>query len=256
MTEITRSVDGIYLQMRTRRAALHATGLLTIALPVGGVVSFLIAQEAGAQRPEAAALLTALLSFLGATVVVYGLLNRQVFPHDRLGLCNVITLSRGIGIAVMAGLVLAPVAKLGWTLVAMSGVLLALDGVDGWAARRARLQSQFGARLDVETDVAFAFTLAALAVALGQVGIWFLALGLLRPAYLLAGRVWPALQAPLPDAKWRKRMAAIQMTVQVSLLAPILSPPVTTWMGALLLAAMVISFGIDIFSQLRRASSS
>lgn len=256
MTEISRPSDSLYLQKKGRRAALHATGLLVITLPLGVMMSFMIAQGAGASRPEAAALLTAGLSTFGAALVVYGLLNRQGFPHDRLGLCNIITLSRGVGIAVMAGLVLAPVSQLGWALVVMSGVLLALDGVDGWAARRARLQSQFGARLDVETDVAFAFTLAALAVALGQVGIWFLALGLLRPTYLLAGRFWPALRAPLPDATWRKRMAAVQMTVQVALLAPILTPPVTMWMGATLLTAMVISFSVDIRSQLRRNMSS
>ena len=38
------------------------------------------------------------------------------------------------------------------TLVLLSSVALALDGVDGWVARRTRTVSALGARFDMEVD--------------------------------------------------------------------------------------------------------
>lgn len=252
MTDLLHSTSFPARPAHPRRVARQGAALLTVIFPLAVGAAYALAIVAGAAHPGYAAGLTSSLYVLGALAVLLGLQSEGRYPHARLGLCNVITFTRAAGITVMAGLVLAPVSGLGWVLVALAGGMLALDGLDGWAARRAQLQSQFGARLDVETDVAFALTLAALAVALGQVGPWFLLLGLMRPLFLVAGRVWPALRAPLPDARWRKRMAALQMTVQVVLIAPVLAPPVSTWLGAALLTAMVVSFAVDIRWLLRQ----
>lgn len=229
-----------------RRATLQGTALLLLLVPLAMMLSYLLAIQANAPSPEAAASLTALVCALGAGAILSGLSRRDSFPHARLGLCNVITLTRAAGIAALAGLLVTPLATPGWGLSLFALALLLLDALDGWAARRADLQSPFGARLDVETDVAFALTLAAVAVAMGQAGAWFLALGLLRPAFLLAARLWPALRAPLPEAMWRKRMAGLQMVVQVALISPLLAPPASTLLAAALLAAMLASFAIDI----------
>jgi phosphatidylglycerophosphate synthase len=184
-----------------RRAAWQALALIALLLPASVAAAWALATLAGAPRPGAAAGVTAVLTALGAMAILPALRRAESFPHRDLGWCNVVTMARAAGIGAMAGLVLAPAGALGWGLVVLAGVVLALDGLDGWLARRTGMQSRFGARFDVESDVAFALVLAALAVAQGQVGPWFLALGVLRPVFLAAGRVWPALTAPLPEAR-------------------------------------------------------
>jgi phosphatidylglycerophosphate synthase len=237
-----------------RRPVLQALGLIIALAPLGLVASYLLAGAAGAISPHHAAWVTAGIMLVGSGLIIAGLMNGNAYPHGRLGLCNVITLARGAGITVMAGLIVTPVGQLGWWLVTMAGAVLALDAADGWAARRAALQSRFGARLDMETDVAFALVLAGLAVALGQVGVWFLVLGLLRPAFVAAGWLWPALRAPLPDAPWRRRLAGLQMAAQVVLITPVLSVAQGHVLGAVVLGAVLASFGLDILRLLRRAA--
>jgi phosphatidylglycerophosphate synthase len=241
------------LSSSPRRAVLEGAGLLVLLGPLAIAASYVLARHAQAAQPGSAAALTALILIVGAAFMAKWLIAERLHPHARLGLGNVLTFTRASGVAVMAGLVLAPVADLGWALVGLAGAVLALDGADGWAARRAGLQSAFGARLDMESDVAFSLTLAALAVAMGQVGLWFMALGLLRPTFVLGGRIWPALSAPLPDARWRKIMAGMQMAGQVLLIAPLLAPPYSTALGAAILLATMASFSVDLVWLTRRA---
>lgn len=229
-----------------RHARGQALALMAVLVPVAVALAWGLALAAGATQGARAATVTAVICALGGAAILTGLGRAACYPHPHLGWGNGLTLLRGAGIAAMAGLVVVPAQTLGWTLVALSALVLALDGLDGRVARLERRQSRFGARFDVESDVVFALTLAALAVSTGQVGAWFLALGLLRPAFLAAGRIWPALRAPLPEARWRKRAAGAQMAIQVALLAPVLAPPVTSLVGAGLLSAMVLSFLIDI----------
>lgn len=242
------------LHGKPRRAIWEGAGLLLVFGPAAIGATYLLARHVDAAHPSTAAALTAVLVGIGGVFVLKWLIAEHLYPHARLGLGNVLTLTRASGIAVMAGLILTPAAGLGWALVAMAGIVLALDGADGWAARRAGLQSAFGARMDMESDVAFSLTLAGLAVALGQVGIWFMALGLLRPAFVMAGRIWPALTAPLPDARWRKTMAGLQMAGQVVLIAPLLAPPYSTALGAAILLATMGSFAVDIRWLIRRGA--
>lgn len=218
------------------------------AIATGGAYGLGQAAGMGPRAALACAALAAVFWLAGAVLVLAGL-KPVYFPHDRLGVANVVTLWRGACIAAMAGLLAVPQAVAqggGWLLAGLAAIVLALDGVDGWAARRAGLTSRFGARLDVETDVAFALVTAALAVAAGKVGVWFLALGLLRPAFLGAAHVWPALRASLPPSTRRRVVAGTQMGAQVVLLAPVLTPPVSGLVGAVVLAVVVMSFAVDI----------
>ena len=255
MSGVLHSITRTLPTLGPRRAFLQGAALLLLLWPSAALLSYLVANYAGAAMPEAAAALTAMIGAFGCIMVLSGLFQQETYPHARLGLCNAITLTRGAGIAVLFGLLLTPVETLGWWIPVFALTLLMLDGLDGWAARHAKLQSAFGARMDVETDVAFALALAALAVALGHVGAWFLLLGLLRPLFLLASHFLPALRHPLPDARWRKRMAGLQMTVQVVLVSPLVAPPFSALLGAALLAGMLFSFAIDIRWLIRRARS-
>ena len=227
-------------------------GLLALAVltPLACAASAGLALAGNAVQAALPAAVTLALCVAGGALILRGL-GSESYPHDRLGLCNMITMTRGAGIAVLAGLVAAPQALaaggvFGWAVLALAVIVLALDGLDGWLARRSGLRSRFGARFDVESDVIFAIVMAALAWQADKVGAWFLLLGLLRPAFLLAGAIWPVLRAPLPDRRWRKVMAALQMSVQVALLAPLVTPPLSSGLGAGILMAMLMSFAIDI----------
>ena len=230
--------------------------VIAMALPLAIAGAFVLASIADAEHALAAALLTTCVIVPASAIVLRGFQN-SAYPHARLGLCNLVTLLRGAAIAALAGLLAVPDAlgALGYPLVGLAAVVLMLDGVDGWAARRAGLSSRFGARLDVETDVAFALVLAALAVAADKVGPWFLVLGLLRPAFLVAGRLWPWLHAPLPVSQRRRIVAGVQMGGQVALMVPVLSGPLAYWTGAAILAVVLGSFLRDILALRRRAGA-
>ena len=79
-------------------------------------------------------------------------------------------------------------------LVAISTVALVLDAVDGYVARRTDAATAFGARFDMEVD---AFLIAVLSVHVAPyLGWWVLAIGAMRYAYVVAGRLLPWLQRP------------------------------------------------------------
>ena len=148
-------------------------------------------------------------------------------PHPRFGLGNGITLARAAGAAGFAA--------------------LALDGVDGWAARREGLASAFGARFDMEVDAFLVLALAAIAFSLGKAGPWVLAIGLMRYAFVLAGMLWPVLAAPLPRSRRRCGICVVVVAVLGLLLAPPVAPPVSTGLAALALALVAGSFATDLW---------
>jgi len=171
----------------------------------------------------------------------------------RFGLANAITLVRGALNALLLGLLVQPVAlnaawgdAAGWLFVAVALLSLALDGVDGWVARRWRLASAFGARFDVETDAALLAVLAAAAVVLGKVGPWVFGLALGYYAFLAARRVWPWLAAPLPPSRGRKAVFVAQAASLVVIVAPPVAPTVAAGLAAAALALMVASFTRDV----------
>jgi phosphatidylglycerophosphate synthase len=170
-------------------------------------------------------------------------------PPGALGTANRITLLRGGAAAVFAGLALDPAPLAGpggWIVAATGGVCLALDGVDGWFARREGRATPYGARLDMEVDAFTMLALCALLLALGKAGPWILAIGLMRYAYLAAGALVPRLARPLPPSNRRRAVCALQVGVLTALLAPPLVPPVSGWIAALALALLAWSFARDL----------
>jgi phosphatidylglycerophosphate synthase len=170
-------------------------------------------------------------------------------PYARFGLGNAVTLARGGGAAVFAALAAEPRILAGpaaWRPLAGAALLLALDGVDGRAARGQGLASAFGARFDMEVDALLILALAAIAVGLGKAGPWVLALGLIRYAFVLAGWIVPRLAHPLPPSQRRRAVCALQVAVLGLLLTPPLVPPWSGRPAALALLALVWSFAIDL----------
>ncbi|PYR47231.1 MAG: hypothetical protein DMF89_19515 [Acidobacteria bacterium] len=115
--------------------------------------------------------------------------------------------------------------------VAIALVVVLLDGVDGWVARRTRTASAFGERFDLETDAALILVLAILAWQYGKAGPWVLLSGLLRYLFVAAGWLWPWMGAPLASSLRGKTVCVVQIVALIVAIAPPITPPTS---GALL----------------------
>ncbi|SHL62536.1 Phosphatidylglycerophosphate synthase [Roseovarius litoreus] len=186
-----------------------------------------------------------------AAVVLVGWVMARSYPHRALGLCNLVTLLRlALTSALVAPLVSGSGAQ--WGVLMVAAVALALDGVDGWLARRQHLVSHFGARFDMEVDAGLGLVLAVSAFAAGSAGAAVLALGMPRYVFAAAGRVLPWLGAPLPDRIGRKWVCVIQIGVLIGLQVPGLPVPLANAAIAVAAAALCWSFGRDILWLWRR----
>lgn len=188
--------------------------------------------------------------YLGMNAVLLRGLIRH-YPHERLGLCNVVThfratLTAGLAAVLPNVAALATAPGLAWSVVAIATIALACDGIDGWAARRSGLASRFGARFDMEVDSVLALLLALIVWQTGKVGDWVLLLGLMR--YLYLGAMWllPWLNGPTPPRFSGKLVCVIQIAVLIALLSPVVAGAWASGLAAAALALVVWSFGVDI----------
>jgi len=225
-------------------AARAAGGVATALILAPLLVIVLAAVTAG----DAAAIL------LGSAIftLVAGLVIRRAsasHPHARFGAANKLTLFRAAGTSALLGLSLAPGALSGaggWVAATGAAALLALDGVDGWLARRTGLASEFGAAFDMEVDALLLLVLSILAFATGRAGAWVLGLGLMRYAFVALGRVSPRFARPLPRSTRRRAVCVVVIAVLSALLAPPLLPPVSAWLAAGALGLLAFSFASDL----------
>jgi phosphatidylglycerophosphate synthase len=203
------------------------------------------------ELPASAWALSALVYVGGAAVV--GDFMRRTYPHRSLGLCNVVTLARLVIVTALAAALFAG-GEGAWAFVALAAVALALDGVDGWLARRHGLASSFGARFDMETDAAFALVLSLHALAIGAAGPVVLVLGVMRYAFVAAAAVLPWLNAPLPERFSRKAVCVVQIAALILIQVPGVPPAVASALVAFAAALLVWSFAVDV-AHLRRGRS-
>jgi phosphatidylglycerophosphate synthase len=170
----------------------------------------------------------------------------QHHPFTRFGAANQITTLRAILVALVAGLVGEPRGPaIATAAVAASIAVTLLDGVDGWLARRQRLASRFGARFDMEIDALLILALSVLVWRHEKAGVWVVASGLLRYAFVAAGYVAPRLRAALPPSRRRQTICVLQIAALTLAMAPAIQPPVSTLIAAAALAALSYSFLID-----------
>jgi phosphatidylglycerophosphate synthase len=128
-------------------------------------------------------------------------------------------------------------------LVALAVPALLLDAVDGWVARRTNSASELGARFDMEVD---AFLLLVLSAFVSQgIGVWVLAIGLMRYAFVVAGWIFPWLRRRLPFRYWRKVVTAVQ-GIALTIAATGLARGFDVLVVALALGLLVESFGRDV----------
>lgn len=171
------------------------------------------------------------------------------YPHDRLGLGNLVTLIRlGLVTTLLAPLWMG--AGPSWPVVALATLAFALDGLDGWLARRQRLTSPFGARFDMEVDSALALVLAlnaAVGAGINPVlaGIVVIALGLPRYAFIAAGMALPWMRRDLPPRFARKAVCVLQLAVLIALQVPGLPSDLAVVLVPTAAAALAWSFVRD-----------
>jgi phosphatidylglycerophosphate synthase len=170
------------------------------------------------------------------------------------GWANVTTAVRSTMVGVIAGMVATsftePISVP--LLVGLSAPALALDAVDGWLARRTGSASELGARFDLEVD---AFLLLALSVYVAQeLGWWVVLIGMLRYAFVVAGRLLPWMRATLPPRYWRKVVTAVAGIALVVAASGVL-PAWGDWAVVLIALALLLeSFGRDVVWLIRRQS--
>lgn len=170
---------------------------------------------------------------------------RGGYPHTVFGLCNTVTLGRAALLSVLFGALFEVTAVSAWVVFWLALVILALDGVDGWLARRSRLKSAFGARFDMETDAALGALLALWLLISDKTGAEILVLGFMRYGFVLAGLFWPALRADLPDSMRRKTICVVQIAALIALVFPLLPAGLVTPIAVAAAALLALSFAVD-----------
>ena len=193
---------------------------------------------------------------VGAGLVWRGLKHH---PFPRLGTANRITLCRLASVSIMAAWATAVTCLGGngtnsavpgsawadWVLVGVLVITASLDAIDGAAARRTGMSSDFGARFDMETDAAFILIMCVLVWQMGVTGPWILVAGGMRYAFVAAAWVWPWLSGPLPPSRRRQTVCVVQVVALILALVPVTPPLWALVLCAGSLAALALSFVID-----------
>lgn len=185
-------------------------------------------------------------------VLTFGLVLRGLAYHQfhKFGPANTVTAIRAAMVSLVAAAVLFAEmhradAAVHWALAVLAALALALDGVDGYLARRFRQESELGARFDMEVDAFLILCLSAAAWQLGKAGPWVLLIGLMRYGFVAAQYVEPRLAAPLPPSFRRKLVCVVQVVALCVLMLPVITAPLSVWIAALALAALAWSFAVD-----------
>jgi phosphatidylglycerophosphate synthase len=210
-----------------------------VAAGAGGLVAI------GAAVPLSPTAVALGLAYLVVSTVLLtvGLRRRGAL---RFGPANAVTATRSMLVGLVTALTVAALEGAASTVlfVTLVACALALDGVDGYVARRTASESELGARFDMEVD---AFLLLVLCVYdVRFVGWWVLSIGLLRYAFVVAGAVLPWMRRTLPPRYWRKVVTAVCGIALTIVAAQVLPPEANLAVAAAALLLMLESFGRDV----------
>jgi len=171
---------------------------------------------------------------------------RALGPGFRFGPADRVTLLRASLVVVLLAAVGEPYApQLAGVAAGLATLAAALDGVDGWLARRTDTASAFGARFDMETDAALVLVLSVLAWQWHKAGLWILFAGMLRYVFAAVAMFLPWMRHPLPPSTRRRVVCVAQVVTLIACLAPAITPPYSALVAGAGLAALVFSFAVD-----------
>jgi phosphatidylglycerophosphate synthase len=219
--------------------------ILTLAVGLIGLIALaLIARQTLSLTAWYVIKATALYLVIGVIALLH---VAEYHPFRGFGLPNQITTERAVLAVMVASLTGEPHSSaVAMAAVAGGLIALALDGIDGWIARRTRTTSAFGAGYDVEVDSLLNLALAILVWRYEKAGAWVLLSGLLRYIFVGAGWLVPWIRAPLPSSMRGKVICVIQIVALIVLMVPWVAPPLSTAIAASALATLVYSFFIDV----------
>ncbi len=231
------------LRIQTVRQFVVASVLL-VALGIGMLVQL---HSLSLTAPTASMILIGL--GLWSVILLLAWRGLAWHPHQKFGPANAVTLYRSAGTVLIASLV--PVAELLpdkwlWLLTVFAILLLSLDGIDGYLARRTRLVSVFGARFDMEIDALLILTISIFLWRSGETGLWIISLGLMRYGFVLASLWYKPLGGELFPSFRRKLVCVIQVVALCAILSPLISPPLSPVVGVIALICLAGSFVRDI----------
>jgi phosphatidylglycerophosphate synthase len=177
--------------------------------------------------------------------IAFGLVGGH-HPYHRFGPANQVTTLRAVLAALVASCIGEPaVPQVAATASAAAVLIAALDGVDGWLARRSRMASAFGARFDVETDALFVMAMSILAWQHGKAGGWVL-LGGMRYIFVMAGWCLRWMARPLQPTRRAKTISVVHMVSVAVALTPVVPQPLSAMTVAAALLALSWSFAVDV----------
>jgi phosphatidylglycerophosphate synthase len=164
-------------------------------------------------------------------------------PGEHFGAANAVTFARIAGILALPAFAPGPLAG------AFALALFALDGIDGWLARRDGLAGAFGEFADKEGDALLVLMLCMLLYRLPDgLGAWVLLPGMLRYAFVL---FVAAARPPLRQEVRTRKGAWIAGLMTVSLVVALASYPgyvrYAVWLVAAMTALLVYSFADSTF---------
>jgi len=170
-------------------------------------------------------------------------------PSGAFGWGNAVTSLRFV-LSSSVGVVPASVPT--WALGAMTLVLFALDGLDGFVAKRRGEASAFGAYFDMEIDAYFVLLAGLALFQRGRYGAWILVAGLLRYAYVVALALVPARRGDIPRSTWGRHAFTVLMLGLA--LGMVLGEPFGTVVTALGCGLVTASFARSFYWSYSRPS--
>jgi phosphatidylglycerophosphate synthase len=174
-----------------QRWTLRHAGLMLIALGGSLVV--------GKAAPAALA--------CSGSLATWVWVQRGVFAGGReFGAANSVTSLRVLLLPCLAGAI--DLTESHWAALCSVGVF-ALDGIDGWLARRTNRVTSFGAHYDMETDGCFVLILSLGLFELGRAGAWVLLTGALRYLYVITLQLWRRTRAEAPRTRFSRYAFAL-----------------------------------------------
>ncbi|MFC0339063.1 Phosphatidylglycerophosphate synthase [Kushneria avicenniae] len=175
--------------------------------------------------------------------------------RQRLGWANRVTLTRAVLIVLLTAMIPLTdfINEHHFLVFALALTALALDGVDGFVARRMHCESRFGARLDMELDAFFILMLCLMLVIQDKAGVWIMAIGAMRYLFVGAAWCWSWLDGELPISYRRKTICVWQVSTLMVCLMPWMMPPWSNLLLALALVLLTTSFAIDVVRLHQRA---
>jgi phosphatidylglycerophosphate synthase len=173
---------------------------------------------------------------------------REVWQRaGRFGAANALTSGR---IVATLGLPALSAASAPLAVAACALAVFALDGVDGWLARRQGLASEFGEYFDKEADAFLLLVLCMLLYLEGRLGVWIVVPGLLRYAFV----VFLLLAKP---AVLKERRSTLGRWIYFGMIAALIAgftpfPAFYTPFAAVMSLVLIYSFADTLFEIYRR----